>query len=53
MSRLSGPEQIVLRPTNNVYTALVAASVVGLIVGLLVLYLSYRSAFPGSDLFGG
>ena len=52
MSRLSAPEQIVVRPTNNVYTALVAASVVALFVGLLLLYLSYKSTF-GSDMFAG
>ena len=52
MSRLSGPEQIVVRPTNNVYTALAGAAVIALIVGLLVLYMAHKTTF-GSDLFAG
>jgi uncharacterized membrane protein YkgB len=50
MSRLSGPEQIVIRPSNNVYTALAGAGVVALIVGLLVLYMAHKTVF-GVDLF--
>jgi hypothetical protein len=45
MSRLSGPEQIVVRPTNNIYTALAAASVVVLIVGLLILIMRHDTVF--------
>jgi hypothetical protein len=45
MSRLSGPEQIVVRPTNNVYTALAGASVVLLIVGLLILIMRHDTVF--------
>jgi len=52
MSRLSGPEQIVVRPTNNVYTALAGAGVVILIVGLLILYMTHKTVF-GSDMFTG
>ena len=37
MSRMSSPEQIVVRPTNNVYTALVVICVVVEIVGAIVL----------------
>jgi hypothetical protein len=50
MSRLTGPEQIVVRPTNNVYTALVVISTVVLIIGLLVLYLRHDTVF-GVNLF--
>jgi hypothetical protein len=50
MSRMGTPEQIVVRPTNNVYTALVAASVVALLVGLIVLYLKHEDLF-GKNLF--
>ena len=45
MSRLSGPEQIVVRPTNNVYTALAGACVVVLIVGLLILIMRHDTVF--------
>ena len=50
MSRLSAPEQIVIRPTNNVYTALAGAGVVALFVGLLILYMTHKTVF-GVDLF--
>jgi len=50
MSRLTGPEQIVLRPTNNVYTALAAAGTIALIVGILILYMTYKTTF-GVDMF--
>ena len=50
MSRMSGPEQIVVRPTSNVYTALSAASVVLLLIGLIVLYLMHDTIF-GTGLF--
>jgi hypothetical protein len=45
MSRLSGPEQIKVPPTNNVYTALVVVSVVVLIVGLLLLIMRHDTVF--------
>lgn len=45
MSRLSGPEQISVRPTNNVYTALVVVSVVVLVLGLIALYVRHESVF--------
>ena len=45
MSLMSGPEQIVVRPTANVYTVLTAACVVLLLVGLIVLYLVHDSIF--------
>lgn len=52
MSRAGGPEQIVVRPTNNVYTALVVASVVVVIIGLIVLYTRHQELF-GVGLFSG
>ncbi len=48
MSRLSGPEQIVVRPTNNVYTALVVICVVVEIIGLIALYLRHATVFGKS-----
>ncbi len=50
MSRMSSPEQIVVRPTNNVYTALVVICVVVEIVGLIVLYVKHQDLF-GTALF--
>jgi hypothetical protein len=50
MSRMSGPDQIVVRPTNNVYTALAGACVVLLIIGIVVLYMTHESIF-GKNLF--
>lgn len=50
MSRAGGPEQIIVRPTNNVYTALVVMCVVLEIVGLIVLYVRHDSLF-NSGLF--
>jgi hypothetical protein len=51
MSRLSAPEQIVVRPTNTVYTALVVICVVAELIGLIVLYMRHESLFPGKSFF--
>ena len=50
MSRMSGGEQIVVRPTSSVYTALVAACVVVLIIGLIALFMAHSTLF-GTGLF--
>jgi hypothetical protein len=39
MSRIPGGEQIQVRPTNNVYTALAAAAALVQLLGLIVLYI--------------
>ena len=39
MSRLGAGEQVQVRPTNNVYTALAAAAVIVQIIGLIVIYM--------------
>src|SRR5688572_13705664 len=40
MSRMpGGGEQIQVKPTNNVYTALAAAAVIAQIIGLVVIYM--------------
>ena len=44
MTRM-GSDAIVVRPTNNVYTALAGASVVLLIVGLLILIMRHETVF--------
>ena len=50
MSRGGAPEQIVVRPTNNIYTALVVVCVVVLLVGLITLFIRHSTLF-GSSLF--
>ena len=45
MSRGGAPEQIVVRPTNNIYTALVVVCVVVLLVGMIVLYVRHDTLF--------
>jgi hypothetical protein len=50
MSRAGGPEQIIVRPTNNVYTALVVICVVVELVGLIALFMRHQTVF-GTGLF--
>ncbi len=51
MSRMSsGAEQIVVRPTNNVYTVLVAVAIVVEIVGLVSLWMQ-STALYGANPF--
>jgi hypothetical protein len=50
MSRAGGPDQIVVRPTNNVYTALVVVCVVVELVGIIALFLRHDTVF-GKGLF--
>ena len=38
MSRIATGNQVVVAPTNNVYTALAAAAVIAQILGLIVLF---------------
>lgn len=45
MSRMGGPEQIIVRPTNNVYTALVVICVVVEIIGMIVMYVKHQELF--------
>ena len=50
MSRLAAPEQIIVRPTSNIYTALVVVCVVVQIVGLIALFVRHQELF-GKGLF--
>jgi hypothetical protein len=50
MSRFSTPEQIPVRPTNNIYTALVVICVVVEIIGFIALYMQHEAVF-GKGLF--
>jgi hypothetical protein len=51
MSRAGGPEQIVVRPTNNIYTALVVVCVIVEVVGLIVLFMRHNEVFEQGSLF--
>ena len=51
MSRAGGPEQIVVRPTNNIYTALVVVCVIVEVVGLIVLFMRHNEVFTEGNLF--
>jgi hypothetical protein len=48
MSRLNAPGTIEVRPSNNVYTALVVICVVVEIIGLIALYLRHQTVFDKS-----
>ena len=39
MSRIASGEQIQVKPTNNVYTALAAAAVIAQIIAFVVMYM--------------
>jgi hypothetical protein len=39
MSRIGAGEQIQVKPTNNVYTALAAAAVIVQLIALIVIYI--------------
>lgn len=45
MTRAATGDTVVLRPTNNVYTAMAAAAVVAQILGLVVLFVRMQSEF--------
>ncbi len=46
MSRMSsGAEQIVVRPTNNVYTVLVAVAIVVEVIGLISLWMQSTALY--------
>jgi hypothetical protein len=50
MSRTSGGDAIVVKPTNNVYTVLVAVAIVVEIVGIVALWFE-AIALQGKPLF--
>ena len=47
MARVTGGETIVVRPTNNIYTVLVAVALVVAVLGFVALY------FAADRLLGG
>ena len=48
----SDSSSVQIKPTTNVYTALVAAAIVAELIGFIALFLSYTNVF-GSSLFSG
>ena len=50
MARTPAGDRIVVRPTSNVYTVLVATALVVEIVGFTALFIRYREMF-GAGLF--
>ena len=47
MSRATGGQVIEIKPTNNIYTALVGVAVAVQIVGLVVLFVTAAHLFEG------
>jgi hypothetical protein len=53
MSRAGTSDSVQIKPTNNIYTVLVAAAIVAELIGFIALFLSYAQVFgPGTSLFG-
>lgn len=50
MSRMSGGDAIIVKPTNNMYTVLVAVAILVEIIGLVVLWFQ-ATALQGKPLF--
>jgi hypothetical protein len=50
MSRMSGGDQILVKPTNNVYTVLVAVGIIAEIIAMVVLWMVHQNLF-GVGLF--
>ncbi len=49
MSRAVTGDTVVVKPTNNIYTALAAAGVVAVIVALVVVIMKASVYFPGQN----
>jgi hypothetical protein len=52
MSRAATSDVVPVKPTNNIYTVLVAAAIVAELIGFIALFLSYTDVFGGS-IFSG
>jgi len=50
MSRISSGDQILVKPTNNVYTVLAAVGIVVEIVAIILLWMVHQNLF-GTSLF--
>jgi len=45
MSRAATGDTVVVRPTNNVYTALVAGATIAVAIGLVIVLMRYNALF--------
>jgi hypothetical protein len=45
MSRAATSDIVSVKPTNNIYTALVAAAIIAELIGFIALFLSYSDVF--------
>ena len=52
MSRMPGGETIIVRPTNNVYTVLVAVAIVANIIAIILLFMRAGELFGPGGLLG-
>lgn len=50
MSRMSGGDQILVKPSNNVYTVLVAVGIIAEITAMIALWVVHQNLF-GFGLF--
>jgi hypothetical protein len=52
MSRAAASDIVPVKPTNNIYTVLLAAAIVAQAIGFIALFFSYSDVFgTGSSLF--
>ncbi len=49
MARMPAGEQIIVRPTNNVYTVLVGIALVVEVLGFIALFMAAQTLFPGPN----
>lgn len=52
MSRMSGSDQIFVKPTNNVYTVLAAVGIIAEVIAIILLWMVHENLF-GTHLFPG
>lgn len=49
MARMPAGEQIIVRPSNNVYTVLAAIGLVVVIIGFVALIMAAKTLFPTAN----
>ncbi len=53
MARSSaGGDQILVKPTNNVYTVLAAVGIIAGIVAIVYIIMMHKQMYPNTDFFG-
>ena len=51
MTRAATGDVVTLKPTNNVYTALVGVALLAQVIALVVLFVKAKAVFGGNGLF--